>query len=837
MEPISLIVTALAAGAAAGLKATAAQAVKDAYAAFSDLIRRKYPATVPAIGQLELSPTSDRSAAEEALTRADAAGDVDVLTQALALLVAIQKQAPEAAGVIGVNLAGVITAGGNITIGGTTVQQFVQAAAPEPPFQAPAPAADHVARYEELKQIKDHLLDALGQLLPNTVGLHGFGGSGKTILARLACADPQVREACAGGILWVELGKNPPDPRAILADLVTALTGQCNGCATLNGAQNQLQAALAGRKALLVVDDVWNAGHARALMEASAGCARLITTRNAFLVPSGATLIELSTMRPEEARALLGRNLPPKNEVRLDALAVRLGYWPVLLSLANRKTRYRIEQQHTPPGQALDEAANDLARKGVVAFDPREPGDQRDQAVHVSLEASLELLTPDERHRYGELSIFPQDVAIPLAVAAQLWGLTAGLDLDEATDLAASRLEPLSLLVYDGSSGSLRVHDVLRSYLYASLDDKAGLHGRLADRWTDRPSPEDGYAWRWLAYHRSRASQASPKPARHGLAERVVALVEDAGWQQAHEKALRDLPALQDALEQALEAAVADDDPMGLPLLVRAADAQVQFRREHQRAEPIFQLAMEGDLAAARRRTEVFELDDHWRHALLLAIAWLAADPAHDEARKLCDEVQAALGPEPALQDLLRWVRTAPWAAEAAPSFPFAVPPAEADAALVEQLVKRVGGWAYNREMIVARGLDPDVRDPDRPPVRPGRPPDAGPPPGHRQREHDALPGPAGWTLPRGLCRAAPRRGHGRAGELPQRLRQLQLPGVSLQLALADPGRDHSLPARRGSPVGEAGTRESPQCGAGRSQRRVRAGAAHCGEGAARRGR
>ena len=173
---------------------------------------------------------------------------------------------------------------------------------------------------------------------------------------------------------------------------------------------------------------------------------------------------------------------------------------------------------------------------------------------------------------------------------------------------------------------------------------------------TARP-PSDGYAWRWLAYHRSWAAQTSPQPERHQLTESLVALVEDVSWQQAHEAALSDLPALQDALEQALDAAVADDDPLGIALLVRAADALIQFGRTHQRAEPILQSARDGDLAAARHRSELLDIDDHWRHALLLAVAWLAPDGAGDEAQKLCDEVRATMGPEPALHNLVNWVR------------------------------------------------------------------------------------------------------------------------------------------------------------------------------------
>ena len=42
MDPITIILTALVVGAAAGLKPTAEKAVKDAYAGIKSLIKRKY---------------------------------------------------------------------------------------------------------------------------------------------------------------------------------------------------------------------------------------------------------------------------------------------------------------------------------------------------------------------------------------------------------------------------------------------------------------------------------------------------------------------------------------------------------------------------------------------------------------------------------------------------------------------------------------------------------------------------------------------------------------------------------------------------------------------------
>ncbi|HNS02962.1 MAG TPA: NB-ARC domain-containing protein [Anaerolineae bacterium] len=727
MEPTTLIVTALAAGAAARSSPGAPPPAIDAYDKLSARLAADYPQVNAGLLAVDPGSSDLQAHVRKQLDAAGGGQDAELLRDALAFMQAVQPQSGPAAGALGVNLANVFAAGGvNIhDIHTTYVTYQVGAgapAAPPPPFQAPAPGPDHVARPDKMQQVLAGLLDGSGRLLPQTVGLHGFGGSGKTILARLVCADAGLRAACPDGILWVEVGKTPPDPRATLTDLVTALTGQCSGCATLNGARDQLRAALAGRRLLLAVDDVWNAAHVADLLKASDGCARLITTRNPRLLPAGALAVELGPMQPEVARDLLGVGLPPGHAARLDALARRLGYWPVLLGLANGTLRYRIDQQQTPPAQALDDAESDLRRRGVVAFDPDDPESPRELAVAATVEASLELLTPDQRSRCTELAIFPPETPIPLTRAAQLWQLTAGLDYDAARDLLTRSLAPLSLLVYDGGSATVRLHDVLRSYFYRSLPDPASLHLSLAARWTDRPPAADSYAWRWLAWHRAAAARASQQPDRHTLSEALLTLVADPTWQQAHEQAVADLPALDDALEAALDAAVADDDPLGIALIVRAADALLAFRREHQRAEPALQLARAGDLAGARRRSELFDVDEHWRQALLLAAAWLAPAGAVDEARKLCDDVTAALGTggDAALDGLAVWVRFKLWPERwPAPAFtpPFVARAADAD--LIGQIVRRIGGLPYQREMMISYGLDPDVQNPDMPPREP----------------------------------------------------------------------------------------------------------------------
>lgn len=104
MDPVSIIVTALATGAAAGLKPTTEKAVRDSYAAIKALIRRKYSGV--SVDLLENDPASEarRQVLAEDLRRSEAAGDVELLGQARTVLEAVERYAPEAAAAAGVTL-------------------------------------------------------------------------------------------------------------------------------------------------------------------------------------------------------------------------------------------------------------------------------------------------------------------------------------------------------------------------------------------------------------------------------------------------------------------------------------------------------------------------------------------------------------------------------------------------------------------------------------------------------------------------------------------------------------------------------------------------------------
>ncbi|MGH7525482.1 MAG: hypothetical protein ACREMX_02135 [Gemmatimonadales bacterium] len=95
--------TALAAGAAAGLKPTVQKVITDAYEGIKALIKRKYQVD---LDTPERNPATDvgRSVVKEELEKTDAGHDDELLRQAQAVLKAIRQYAPEAAAAVGVSI-------------------------------------------------------------------------------------------------------------------------------------------------------------------------------------------------------------------------------------------------------------------------------------------------------------------------------------------------------------------------------------------------------------------------------------------------------------------------------------------------------------------------------------------------------------------------------------------------------------------------------------------------------------------------------------------------------------------------------------------------------------
>ncbi|MGA9599365.1 MAG: TIR domain-containing protein [Methylocystis sp.] len=405
------------------------------------------------------------------------------------------------------------------------------------PMMAPEPPDDFVERPEEFDALKRRLLDSKGDAVAITAALRGAGGYGKTTLAKALAHDADVQDAFFDGVLWAELGEKPENLLSTLSDLIKTLTGERPGLETINAAAAALAEALGDRRILLIVDDAWREQDLRPFLQGGSHTTRLVTTRIDSVLPQEAIRQPVDAMQEREALQLLARGLPPEQiaaeRTNLAKLAARLGEWALLLKLANGFLLDRVKNGE-PLQKAISGVNQRLDAKGFIILDKPNAA-ERAKAVARSIGVSLDLLDPNERARFGELGVFPEDVDIPIGVVARLWAETGGLAEFETEDLL-SRLYDLSLLLnLDLNRRFFRLHDTIRHFLQeqAGKDDLLAQHRLLAAVLeTMRESPETDaltrrYAYLHLPYHLAAAQER----------QKLDALLLDPAWLKAKREA------------------------------------------------------------------------------------------------------------------------------------------------------------------------------------------------------------------------------------------------------------------------------------------------------------
>jgi hypothetical protein len=106
-----------------------------------------------------------------------------------------------------------------------------------------------------------------------------MGGIGKSALANLLAHDRFVREASPDGIVWVGLG-SVPNLAELMRRVHTGLGGD-GAFADEHEGKTKLQAILADKAVLLILDDVWRKPDVDAFDVLGPRCRALITTRDA----------------------------------------------------------------------------------------------------------------------------------------------------------------------------------------------------------------------------------------------------------------------------------------------------------------------------------------------------------------------------------------------------------------------------------------------------------------------------------------------------------------------------------------------------------------------------
>lgn len=104
VDPLTIVVAAIALGAQEGVRETVAAAVKDTYAGLKRLITDRYKGVDPTAVENKPSSDAKRASLQEDLKDAGAEQDADLLAAAKAVIEAVRADNPQAGDLIGVDL-------------------------------------------------------------------------------------------------------------------------------------------------------------------------------------------------------------------------------------------------------------------------------------------------------------------------------------------------------------------------------------------------------------------------------------------------------------------------------------------------------------------------------------------------------------------------------------------------------------------------------------------------------------------------------------------------------------------------------------------------------------
>ncbi|NCR75248.1 MAG: trypsin-like serine protease, partial [Microcystis aeruginosa K13-06] len=396
--------------------------------------------------------------------------------------------------------------------------------------QAPPKPSYFVERPEVSIELKQLLLSEKTEKTGTLVisAIYGLGGIGKSTLAAALAQEKEVQAFFPDGIFWATLGQQP-DILSFLHGWIQAL-GDYNFKPTgIDAASLHLRTLLADKKALLVVDDLWNVEDIDPFIVAVNQCKLLVTTRE---VPvKGAIRYDLDVMTESQSLALLTGYL--KHELTLEdqkqakILAKIVGYLPLALEL----TAAQVEDD-IPWAELIEELQAEIANLEIL--DRLEAGDtaNEEKRKHYSLIAcfnlSLKRLSPQRLQQFIWLGVLPDDVTITEKMAITLWDCR----LTEARK-TLRYLRGKALLLTGVSSEQItnyRVHDLLhdlaRNLLQASSHPEReyqlpglGLsiseaHRQLLTRYQRQTKnglwhslEDDGYIYNQLIWHLEKAEK------------------------------------------------------------------------------------------------------------------------------------------------------------------------------------------------------------------------------------------------------------------------------------------------------------------------------------------
>jgi tetratricopeptide (TPR) repeat protein len=321
--------------------------------------------------------------------------------------------------------------------------------------RAPLPPdrREFIGRHGEI----DSLLNALTTHKGGVVAIHGPPGVGKSALAIHVAH--LVAAEFPDGRLHIDLRGADQRPIATmdaLERLLHAMGLPPNAIAlTEAGRLEQYRKLLAGKRALIVLDNARSAAQLRPLLPRARNCSVLVTSRQPMSALDEATLLSLGALTSEEAARLLIAMLcdDPRTQDRagLDELTTRCDHLPLAIRIAAAQLRSR---PHWTVRHVVSRLADERHRLSVLAVD--------DLAVRASFDSSYAELSQAAAQAFAAVGGLSGPDFPPWTVAALL--NISLFDAEELlNELADAQLVSFARLDVAGGH-RYRCHDLLRAY-------------------------------------------------------------------------------------------------------------------------------------------------------------------------------------------------------------------------------------------------------------------------------------------------------------------------------------------------------------------------------------
>ena len=314
------------------------------------------------------------------------------------------------------------------------------------------------------------------------VGIHAIGGMagvGKTAFA--VHAAHRLADQFPDGQFFLPLhghtpGRRPVDPSDALASLLlTAGVAAAAIPADPEARAGLWRDRLAGKRALLVLDDATGSDQVRPLLPGDARSLVLITSRRHLLALEDARAVSLDTLPAADAADLLVRlaarpGLGAAQDAGVREIARLCGYLPLAIGMLASQLRHH-------PSWSIGDVTEDLAaarnRLAVMAVE--------NLSVAAAFDLSYADLTGAQQRMFRYLGLHPGTDIDAYAAAA-----LADEDLVSARQTLAALYD--HYLLTEPARGRYRMHDLVREHAR-----KAASEDELADKDTARTRLLDYY--------------------------------------------------------------------------------------------------------------------------------------------------------------------------------------------------------------------------------------------------------------------------------------------------------------------------------------------------------